>query len=43
MNDLSISLFIWQTVTLVLLFTVIYYIIKLYRKLMKYLDQKKER
>ncbi len=39
-NDFSIGLFLWQIFYLLILIIVLYFIIKLYRKLMKYLDRK---
>jgi hypothetical protein len=39
-NDFSISLFLWQLFVLVLLITIVYFVIKLYKKVVKYLDNK---
>lgn len=38
-NHFSIGLFLWQTFVLVLLVVVAYYLIKLYKKVNKYLDK----
>ncbi len=40
LNDFSFGLFIWQILIIILLLIIIYSIIKLYRKLIKYLDRK---
>ncbi|SHG65750.1 hypothetical protein SAMN05443549_105254 [Flavobacterium fluvii] len=39
-NDFSISLFLWQTFLFVSLIVVVYFIVKLYKKVMRYLDNK---
>ncbi|OAZ04807.1 hypothetical protein FLB_06550 [Flavobacterium succinicans] len=39
-NDLSIGLFLWQLFVLVLLITIVYFVVKLYKKVVKYLDNK---
>ena len=40
LNDFSFGLFIWQILVIILLVIIVYSIIKLYRKLIKYLDRK---
>lgn len=42
LENFSSSLFIWQIIMLVLLIAAVYFIIKLYSKLMKYLDRNNE-
>ncbi len=39
-NDLSIGLFLWQLFVLVLLITIVYFVVKLYKKVVKHLDNK---
>ncbi len=39
-NDFSIGLFLWQLFVLVLLITIVYFVVKLYKKVVKYLDNK---
>lgn len=42
LENFSLSLFIWQIIMLVLLIAAVYFIVKLYSKLMKYLDRNNE-
>ena len=37
-NDFSFGLFLWQTFVLVLLVAILYFIVKLYKKVMLYLE-----
>ena len=39
-NDFSIGLFLWQTILLILLILIIYCMIKLYSKVVKYMENK---
>jgi hypothetical protein len=41
-NDTSFTLFSIQTIMFILFFLIIYYLIQLYRKVIKYLDRKKD-
>jgi large-conductance mechanosensitive channel len=41
-KDTSSGMFIWQIVTLLILVLVLFFVIKLYRKFMKYLDGKSQ-
>lgn len=41
-NDFSTSLLLWQIVVAVVIAVMIYYIVKLYKKVDKYLSDKKE-
>jgi large-conductance mechanosensitive channel len=38
-NDFSLGLFLWQITVFIILIVIIYFLIKLYRKLIKYLDR----
>ena len=40
-NDFSLSLFLWQTLVIVLGIIIIYYLIKLYKKISNHYDVKK--
>ncbi len=40
-NDFSLSLFLWQILVIILLAVIIFYIVKLYKKIVKYLDNNK--
>jgi FlaA1/EpsC-like NDP-sugar epimerase len=37
-TDFSLSLFLWQTFVLVLICAIIYFTVKLYKKVMRYLE-----
>jgi len=39
-NDFSVSLFLWQIFLFVLLIVAVYFIVKLYKKVMRHLDNK---
>ena len=39
-NDFSFSLFLWQTFVLVLLVAIVYFLVKLYKKVMLNLESK---
>ncbi|WP_291089598.1 hypothetical protein [Flavobacterium sp. BFFFF1] len=39
-NDFSIPLMLWQALNVLLIATAIYVIVRLYRRVMKYLDNK---
>ncbi|WP_298153011.1 hypothetical protein [Flavobacterium sp.] len=39
-NDFSIPLMLWQALNVLLIVTAIYVIVRLYRRVMKYLDNK---
>lgn len=38
-NDVSFGLFFWQMVMLILAIAILYYMVKLYKKVTKYLDK----
>ncbi len=42
LNGFSFGLLIWQLLVLVLLITIIYFVVKLYKKLIVFLDKNKK-